>query len=344
MSSHNQVTLTDLNALIQNASHPDINNFDALMKAMFGLKATAIKIFKCLLCWMPHAKRFDGGVYKSAIQLAEETASSTASVDRAQPHLKTIGFDVVVRKANGSPTRHYYLNLERFLGYLAELFGATVAQVRAWMWGEALPQDDRNHSLQDDRNHSLQDDRNDSIKVGETLATKNTDTITQTQIQTPTTTETVVVRIKVPQIVTDAVGTSICTGYMHKEEEVPLTEAVQDLCQRLDTDATTLNNWILSYGWERVQKVVAYGEQLTFTGGIDKFVVRNGSRDDIRRELEYKMQPLLRDGGGITFGLDHRIPDGTPLESYRFYVDTARQMLGLPARDWSSTGWARMAM
>jgi len=97
-------------------------------------------------------------------------------------------------------------------------------------------------------------------------------------------------------------------------------------------------------GMDVVKVRAEYGEQLTFTGGIDKFVVRNGSRDDIRRELEYKMQPLLRDGGGIAFGLDHRIPDGTPLESYRFYVDTARQMLGLPARDGSSTGWARMAM
>lgn len=97
-------------------------------------------------------------------------------------------------------------------------------------------------------------------------------------------------------------------------------------------------------GMDVVQVRQDYGKQLTFNGGIDKFAVRNGTKADIDRELEYKLRPELRDGGGIGFGLDHRIPDGTPLDNYRYYVDTARDMLGLPPRDGSSTGWARMAM
>jgi uroporphyrinogen-III decarboxylase len=86
-----------------------------------------------------------------------------------------------------------------------------------------------------------------------------------------------------------------------------------------------------------------YGKRLSFNGGIDKFAVIK-SRAAIDAELEYKLQPAMRDGGGIAFGLDHRIPNGTSLERYRYYVNTARRMLGIAPRDGVHTGWARMAM
>jgi hypothetical protein len=54
-----------------------------------------------------------------------------------------------------------------------------------------------------------------------------------------------------------------------------------------------------------------------------------GTKEDIRRELEYKMCPEMR-GGGTIFCLDHRIPNGVPLENYRSYVRTGREILGLP--------------
>jgi uroporphyrinogen-III decarboxylase len=84
-----------------------------------------------------------------------------------------------------------------------------------------------------------------------------------------------------------------------------------------------------------------YGRRLAFLGGIDKHVLRQ-SPADIRRELEYKMQPLMQ-GGGVVFGLDHRIPNGTPLENYRYYVTLGRELLGLPALRAESKGWGRMA-
>lgn len=82
-----------------------------------------------------------------------------------------------------------------------------------------------------------------------------------------------------------------------------------------------------------------YGRRLAFMGGIDKHVLRQ-DKAAIEKELSYKLQPLMQQGG-IVFGLDHRIPNGTPLENYRFYVDTAREILGLPAR--KEKGWQRMA-
>lgn len=82
-----------------------------------------------------------------------------------------------------------------------------------------------------------------------------------------------------------------------------------------------------------------YGRRLAFKGGIDKHVLRQ-DQAAIERELAYKLQPLMQQGG-VVFGLDHRIPNGTPLANYRFYVDRTRELLGLPPR--RDKGWQRMA-
>lgn len=84
-----------------------------------------------------------------------------------------------------------------------------------------------------------------------------------------------------------------------------------------------------------------YGRRLAFLGGIDKHVLRRDRRA-IRHELERKLGTLKTDGGAV-FGLDHRIPNGTPLENYRYYVDTAREILALPPRTGAAGGWRRMA-
>lgn len=70
-----------------------------------------------------------------------------------------------------------------------------------------------------------------------------------------------------------------------------------------------------------------YGTQLALKGGIDKFSLR-GTKEDIRCELEKKLiSPML--GGGTVFAIDHRIPNGVPIQNYRYYIRTAREMLGL---------------
>jgi hypothetical protein len=84
-----------------------------------------------------------------------------------------------------------------------------------------------------------------------------------------------------------------------------------------------------------------YGRRLAILGGIDKHVLRR-SREEIRRELEYKLQPLMQQGGTV-FALDHRIPNGTPLANYRYYVGLGRELLGLPPLDGRHAGWGRMA-
>jgi uroporphyrinogen-III decarboxylase len=92
-------------------------------------------------------------------------------------------------------------------------------------------------------------------------------------------------------------------------------------------------------GMDMVKTRDEHGCDLAIRGGIDKHVLRR-SKEDIRAELEYKLQPRMRQGG-VVFGLDHRIPNGTPIENYRYYVRTARELLGLDPDP--APGWARMA-
>ncbi len=74
-----------------------------------------------------------------------------------------------------------------------------------------------------------------------------------------------------------------------------------------------------------VQVRATYGTHLAFLGGLDKHVLRRGT-DEIVAELEYKIPPMVRTGGCV-LGLDHRIPNGTPLAHYRFYIEKVWEIL-----------------
>jgi len=108
----------------------------------------------------------------------------------------------------------------------------------------------------------------------------------------------------------------------------------------LEAGVNTMHPMEPAAGMDIVKLRRQYGRRLATMGGIDKFVLRR-SKQEIRRELEYKMQPLMREGGTV-FGLDHRIPNGTPLENYRYYVALGREILGLPPLDGRRKGWGRM--
>jgi uroporphyrinogen-III decarboxylase len=78
-------------------------------------------------------------------------------------------------------------------------------------------------------------------------------------------------------------------------------------------------------GMDIVAARAQYGQRLAFTGGIDKHVLRR-SKEEISAELEYKIPPMVASGGCV-LALDHRIPNGTPLDHYRFYIDRAWQIM-----------------
>jgi len=68
-----------------------------------------------------------------------------------------------------------------------------------------------------------------------------------------------------------------------------------------------------------------YGTKLAFYGGIDKHIIRR-SQEEIVAELEYKIPPMVATGGCV-LALDHRIPNGTPLENYKFYIRKAWEIM-----------------
>ncbi|MBR2907193.1 MAG: hypothetical protein IKC26_04025 [Clostridia bacterium] len=92
-------------------------------------------------------------------------------------------------------------------------------------------------------------------------------------------------------------------------------------------------------GMDMVELRKKYGKKACFKGGIDKHTLRLG-KEAIRAELEYKMSELML-GGGTIFAIDHLIPNGVPLENYRFYVEYGRELLGLPPI--KEEGYMRMA-
>ncbi|HRX41855.1 MAG TPA: uroporphyrinogen decarboxylase family protein [Clostridia bacterium] len=94
-------------------------------------------------------------------------------------------------------------------------------------------------------------------------------------------------------------------------------------------------------GMDIVKVREKYGNRLSLKGGINKYVLRD-SKEAIRRELEYKMQDSMQ-RGGVVFGLDHRIPNGTPFEYYEYYVELGRELLGIEPLTDDMKGWMRQA-
>lgn len=92
-------------------------------------------------------------------------------------------------------------------------------------------------------------------------------------------------------------------------------------------------------GMDSVKVRAKYGDQLAIKGGFDKLCLRK-TKEDIRKEVEYKLQPSMLKG--MAFGCDHRIPNGVPLDNYVYYVKLVREMLGMPPLG-EGRGWQRMA-
>ena len=93
----------------------------------------------------------------------------------------------------------------------------------------------------------------------------------------------------------------------------------------LDAGINFMHPFEPAAGMDMVKVRQKYGKALAIEGGIDKHVLRK-SKDDIITELEYKIPPMVKSGGCV-IGLDHRIPNGTPLENYRFYIEKAWEIM-----------------
>lgn len=78
-------------------------------------------------------------------------------------------------------------------------------------------------------------------------------------------------------------------------------------------------------GMDIVKVRQKYGNKLALYGGIDKYVLWR-SREEIDKELEYKIPPIVATGGCV-LALDHRILNGTPLANYKYYISKAWEII-----------------
>lgn len=98
----------------------------------------------------------------------------------------------------------------------------------------------------------------------------------------------------------------------------------------LDAGVNVMHPMEAAADMDIVQIRRTYGTRLAFYGGIDKHVLRR-SKSEIVGELEYKIPPMVHTGGCV-LAHDHRIPNGTPLENYRFYVEKVWEIMEREAR------------
>lgn len=104
-------SLTDLLKVLKTP----FERVDALLVAMADDFAGGVML-RWLLYLFPKSRREDGAIYKSAAEWQAQVGLSKNQVDRLKKLiLPRCGVDVTVRKANGAPTCHYYLDGWRFL-------------------------------------------------------------------------------------------------------------------------------------------------------------------------------------------------------------------------------------
>jgi hypothetical protein len=267
MTTSSQVSIHNLNQLILNAQNPVIDSYDALTRELFGQKLVVVKVFHRLLRWLPCSKRKDGAVYKSARELAKETASSEVSVARSRGLLERIGFDIFVKKANGAPTNHFKLNLPRFLQTLATIFKTTVETICVWLWTEPafLNASDRQNSFdQDDRIQSNQDDTNVSVRVIESITPEDTTKKTNNKNDKKPSTEPV-----------DSLSSQNLfknSSKTEKAEDAKFAQMaiIEEIRAKLKTSNSQVQSWIHEHGINRVHEVFETGLELEREGKIYK--------------------------------------------------------------------------
>ncbi len=78
-------------------------------------------------------------------------------------------------------------------------------------------------------------------------------------------------------------------------------------------------------GMDLLELYRAYGDRLSFMGGIDVRVLYTNDREQIEAELAAKI-PAVKEHYGYVLHSDHSIPDQVDYESYRFFVDRGMEI------------------
>jgi len=137
---HTPDLIAQLWRVVRSAKRSDIRSVQSLFGKMTGSQSAAVMVLK-LLYWFPRTTKADGWVYKSWRDWKAECDLSQNQVKRvhAEGYLERIGIERKLMKANGTPTMHYRIDVERFLSYVAAFFDVPTPEIHAWIQPEADP-------------------------------------------------------------------------------------------------------------------------------------------------------------------------------------------------------------
>lgn len=79
-------------------------------------------------------------------------------------------------------------------------------------------------------------------------------------------------------------------------------------------------------GMDMLRIAKAFGNRLTFCGNLDIRIVATNDRKKIDEELERKILPVLKMGGGFIVHSDHSIPPDVEHDTLQYFFDTGSQM------------------
>ena len=95
-----------------------------------------------------------------------------------------------------------------------------------------------------------------------------------------------------------------------------LVEAGMDCLQAMEVKA----------GMDMPRLFERFGDRLAFFGNIDVREINSNDRDRIKAELDLKVPPVLRNGGGYLLHSDHSIPPTVDHDTYCFFLEYGKEL------------------
>lgn len=128
VSYHNIGSL--LTSLVHRLERDDIATVEALLTDVVGNRVAA-QMLRQLMRWWSKSTNPDGWVYKSHVDWWAELRIKQNELPAANGALERVGVEIKLMKAEGAPTKHYRLDVKRFLAVVASTLSLTLKKLAA---------------------------------------------------------------------------------------------------------------------------------------------------------------------------------------------------------------------
>lgn len=117
-----------LTSLVHRLERDDIATVEALLTDVVGNRVAA-QMLRQLMRWWTKSTNLDGWVYKSHVDWWAELRIKQNELPAANGALERVGVEIKLMKAEGAPTKHYRLDIKRFLTVVASTLSLTVKKL-----------------------------------------------------------------------------------------------------------------------------------------------------------------------------------------------------------------------